>query len=296
MMFEFQPVIAHVLDECLEALSRYGTDAALLAGGTDLYILMKTGMKAPKVVLAIGGIPELGAVEADDGAVTLGAGITHSELVRLKEIAGVDCLSKAAGAIGSPQIRNVGTAGGNIANASPAGDLYPPFMVLDAVLELRNSKGTREITVEDFIKGPGMTAIKPDEMISRIRLTKPRDRFFSDFVKVGLRNALAVSVACTAVLATWKDGRFGEVRIACGAVAPRPMRMRQVEHLLAGQEPTRALISEAAEVAARECDPLTDIRATQRYRRHVTGVIVSRLVEAAWSRLAGDGGKRKPDA
>ncbi|HEC83288.1 MAG TPA: hypothetical protein ENI46_02230 [Firmicutes bacterium] len=112
--------------------------------------------------------------------------------------------------------------------------------------------------------------------------------FYSGYIKVGLRNSLAISVASAALLATFSDGRFEEVKVACGAVAPTPIRMKQVEALLAGKRPSDELTKEAGSVASRECDPISDIRASRSYRRHVTGVIVSRLVAEA-ARLATEG-------
>jgi CO/xanthine dehydrogenase FAD-binding subunit len=280
-MNEFEAVVAGCLEECLDALAEHGSDAAVLAGGTDLYVLMKTGMKLPRVVVSISGVQELRESAENSGYVSIGGGVTHSEITRLEATAGVDCLRAGAGAVGSPQIRNAGTAGGNMANASPAADLYPPLLVMDAVLELRSRKGSREIRLEDFATGPGMTDLEPDELIASVRFTKPDGAFYSGFAKVGLRNALSVSVANAAMASTARDGRFDRVRIACGAVAPQPLRLKEVEALLSGEAPTAELIRQAAEMTSKLCDPITDIRASRDYRRHVAGVIVSRLIESA---------------
>jgi CO/xanthine dehydrogenase FAD-binding subunit len=287
-MVDFESVTATSLGECLEVLARYGSDAAVLAGGTDLYVLMETRMKTPRCVIHVANVPELKAVK-NDGEISVGAALTHSEIARLRETEDFDCLRAGARAIGSPQIRNVGTAGGNLANASPAADLYPPLMVLDAVLELKSASGSRRVGLDEFVTGPGITALRPDEVITAVRFSRPEGAFYSGFDKVGLRNALAISVANAAMVASFKDGRFDHVRIACGAVAPRPIRMRKVENLLAGQEPTDDLIIQAADITSSECDPITDIRASREYRRHVAGVIVSRLIENACRQLAGYG-------
>ena len=295
-MTEFETVMAGNLEECLEALAKYGSDAALLAGGTDLYVLMETGMKLPKAVIHIGGVKELKGSMVKNGCASIGTAVTHSEIARLDVTEGVDCLRAGARAIGSPQIRNVGTAGGNIANASPAADLYPPLMVLDAVLELRSLRGTREVGLEEFITGPGITSLGPDELITCVRFTRPEGKFYSGFAKIGLRDALAISVANAAVMLTSRDGRFDQVRIACGAVAPQPIRMKEVEALLTGEEPSAELIKQAGEMTSKNCDPITDIRASRNYRKQVAGVIVSRLIENASRDLIMDGKEGATDA
>jgi CO/xanthine dehydrogenase FAD-binding subunit len=295
-MLEFEPVIPGDLKQCLEVLAEYGSDAAVVAGGTDLYVLMETAMKMPKSVIYIGNVRELRVAEEKDGWVSIGAAVTHAEIARLEETAGIDCLRAGARAVGSPQIRNIGTAGGNIANASPAADLYPPLLVLDAVVELRSLGGRRDVGLEEFVRGPGITSLKADEVITSIRFRRPQGKFYSGFAKVGLRNALAISVANAALLASSRDGRFDRVRIACGAVAPRPLRMKEVETLLIGRKPTDELIRQAADIASRECDPITDLRAGRDYRKQVAGVIVSRLIENACRELMGYGKEEIADA
>jgi carbon-monoxide dehydrogenase medium subunit len=220
--------------------------------------------------------------------VVLGPSLTHSEVAVSGLLAGIDVLRTAAASVGSPQVRNLGTVGGNIANASPAGDMYPALLALDAKVTLRSINGDRKIALEDFVTGPGETVIEPDELLVATEFDDPvsdAGRCFTGFMKLGLRNALAISVASVALVAGAEDGRLKEVRIACGAVAPTAIRMRGAEEVLEGREPTDNLIAEAARAASRECDPLTDIRATREYRCHVTGVLVSRLVKSARSQL-----------
>jgi CO/xanthine dehydrogenase FAD-binding subunit len=208
-------------------------------------------------------------------------------------------------------------------NASPAGDLYPALLALDANVLLKSANGEREVSLEDFVTGPGETIIEPEEMLIATSFVDPgaggagenafgsgegagdageraggegegagdedgaAGRLFTGFAKVGLRNALAISVANAALVARAADGALTGVKIACGAVAPTAIRMRPVEELLEGRVPTEALIEEAARIASSECDPLSDIRATAEYRRHVTGVVVSRLIRKARAELLG---------
>ncbi len=308
------------IDDCLSSLAKYSGDCAPLAGGTDLVVLLKTGMrKHIKYLLDISSISDLKVFtitlpgtasptrlgidsQADvifeklkewrelakegNGApkVTLGSTHTHSAIATSPLLKGFECLIRGASSIGSPQIRNMGTIGGNLANASPAADLYPPLIALGATATLVSHRGVREIAVEDLPRGPGSTLLEPYEILTSVTFEIPSLPFYSSYIKIGLRNSLAISVASAAVFATFDGGKFKTVRVACGAVAPTPIRMREVENLLIGQSPSRQLAREAGEIASKECDPISDIRATRTYRRHVTSVIVSRLIEDAAER------------
>lgn len=286
-ILDFEAIVPENLEQCLAALKTHGKDAVLLAGGTDLFVLMNTGIKTQRIVIYLSKVTELHESRQKNGEISIGPMVTHSELTVLDLLAGIDCVSAAARSIGSPQVRNLATAGGNIVNASPAGDLYPALLALDAALVLKSSRGAREVRLEDFAQGPGMTIIEPDEVLTAVKFLKPVGKCFTGFAKVGLRNALAISVANAALVAQAGGGKLKDVRVACGAVAPKPIRMRKVEKLLNGEVPTEDLMIEAGRAAASECDPLTDIRATKEYRCHVTGVIVSRLVRQACEDLFG---------
>jgi CO/xanthine dehydrogenase FAD-binding subunit len=282
---KFEAYIPETLQDALGLIRKYGADARVIAGGTDLFILMKSRLAAPRHLIHIGGLEELKGVWEEGGVISLGAGLTHSEIAGLGLLEDIACLTGAAGSVGSPQVRNVGTAGGNLANASPAADLYPPLLALDAKLKILVDGDARTLELRRFVRGPAMTALGPEEIIGRIVFTKPKEPFFSAHSKVGLRNALAVSVTSAAIVARARDGKLSDVKIACGAVAPIPIRMEKVERLLEGEAPSEELIAEAGLKASGECDPITDIRATREYRCQVTGVIVSRLVRAACRHL-----------
>lgn len=288
-MREFDLVAPASLAGCLEAVSKHGDAAAIMAGGTDLHVALRAKAASPGVIVWLGKAAELKRVAERDGRMSLGATLTHSEVARLPALGKIASLGKAASSVGSPQVRNVGTLGGNLANASPAGDLYPPLLTLDAEVMLAGAAGERTMRLEDFVTGPGSTARRADEIVAGVGFEMPAGRPYLDFIKIGLRNAVAISVASAAVAAWVGNGRFEDVRIACGAVAPRPMRMRPVEALLRGQALTNELLAEVEATASKTCDPLTDLRASAAYRRHVAGVIVARLVEGAWRRLVNHG-------
>jgi CO/xanthine dehydrogenase FAD-binding subunit len=288
-MKTFEAILPGNVAECTDVLAARGGEAAILAGGTDLFVLMKMGMRTPGFVIHTGGLEELRRTERRDGRIILGPAVTHSEVAASDLLAGLEVLRSAAVSIGSPQVRNLGTIGGNIVNASPAGDLYPALLALDATVVLRSANGEREVALEDFVTGPGETTIEPDEILLATAFDEPGadgpGKVFSGFAKVGLRNALAISVATAAIVARAQAGKLTDVRIACGAVAPTAIRMRGVEELLEGEAPSDALIEESARVASSECNPLSDIRASGEYRSHVTGVLVSRLIRRARTEL-----------
>lgn len=286
-MHEFNLVRPGSVGECLDALAEHGGHASLLAGGTDLNVLMETGLKTPSTVIDLGPLGELRFLREEDGRHLIGATATHADVA--SHFGDLSCLSLGAGSVGSPQIRNTGTVGGNLANASPSGDTYPPLLALDAVVKLAGRRGEREVALADYATGPGETVMEPDELITEIAFAAPPEGAYTDFVKVGLRNALAISVASAAIVATGDGRAITDIRIACGAVAPRAMRLLEVEELVRGESPSPELVQEAAKSASAFCCPISDIRGTAEYRRHVTGVIVSRLVERAFRRLAGYG-------
>lgn len=285
-MREFDLLAPASLAECLEAMAEHGDAAAAMAGGTDLHVVMRAGARSPKVIVWLGKLRDLKGASCRDGTVSLGPLITHSELSRLPILDEVVSLGKAASAVGSPQVRNVGTLGGNLANASPAADLYPPLLTLDAQVVLACAAAQRTLRLEGFVTGPASTARRPNELVTGIVFEKPAGRPYLDFVKIGLRNAVAISVASAAIVAWFGQGKFDDVRLACGAVAPTPMRMRQVEALLRGEALTPGLLRDVEATASKTCDPLSDLRATSAYRRHVVGVIVGRLVASAWQSLS----------
>jgi len=275
------PLIPENLETCLEMLAEHGRDARVIAGGTDLFILVKAKTVSPRFVVPVGHIEGLKHASQKNRTVQLGAGLKHAEIANLGMLEDVPCLRNAARSVGSPQVRNAGTLGGNLANASPAADLYPPLLALEAQVEILKQGGRRVIGLDDFVRGPGMTVLLPEEIIGSVVFSRPDAPFVARHEKVGLRNALAVSVTSTALVARAEDGRFRDVRVACGAVAPTPIRLRRVEKAVEGERPDEDLFEEAASLAASECDPITDIRASRQYRCHVTGVVVSRLLRLA---------------
>jgi xanthine dehydrogenase FAD-binding subunit len=255
--------------------------ATVMAGGTDLLVRRRGG--APFDVACLGGIASLGDIREEDGWVRLGAGATHATLLghplvrdRLPGLAG------ALASLGSPPIRNMGTLGGNIVTASPAGDTLPPLYALDAVVELASGQGVRRLPLEELLVGPGRTALAPGEIVAAVLVRPPDAGSMQYFEKVGRRNALAIAVvSLAAVIATNRQGQVTEARIALGSVGPTVLRCPKAEAALVGRSLDREALAAAGALVREEITPIDDLRATAAYRRQVAGNLLLRLAAPA---------------
>ena len=251
------------LKQVIAILSQHGPDAALLSGGTNLVVDWRAGKVNAKLWVDIFGFAELRFIEDQGACVCIGSATTMQDLAGspvVRQFAGF--LAEAAGQVGSPQIRNRATIGGNLVSASPAADLLPPLLVLNATLLLRNAKGEKEIPLCSFLTGPKATVRQPDEILVSVRFPKPPSGTLGRFQKIGRRRALAISACSLALLLLNRGNRFEEIRIALGAVAPQAFRAEGVERFLLGKELSGEVIQEAAVLAAGLCHPIDDIRGT----------------------------------
>jgi CO/xanthine dehydrogenase FAD-binding subunit len=252
-----------------------------IAGGTDLMVTL-TGELAPPPasVVDLWAIDALRGIAIDGDALSLGALTTYSDIRRsalCREH--VPALVEAAGTIGAAQIQNRGTLGGNIANASPAGDTLPVLLASDAVIVVGSERGEREVPAAEFWTGYRQTALAHDELILRIRLPIAADRE-TRFRKVGTRRAQAISKVVMAV--AWRgDGTWRDVRVALGSVAATPIRATGTEQALEGRPPTPETADRAAETLAGELAPIDDVRSTAEYRRLVAARVLHRIIRDA---------------
>ncbi len=225
------------------------------------------GHADPQDVVVLRRLDELAVWEGN----LLGAGVTWRKI----ETAGPRALAQAARTVGSPQIRNAGTIGGNIGTASPAGDGLPFLAAVDASIELASSRGTRSLPWDEFFLGVKKTALGPDEMITGVRLPDELPER-QEFAKIGARNAMVIATVCCVV--TRGDG--GATRVALGSVAPTPIRARRAEEMISSvATPTDNDLAEFARLVSEEVTPITDHRSTEEYRRHASGVLARRLLE-----------------
>lgn len=267
------------LREALKLLEERGSAARIVAGCTDLQIQLRAKRVAQDELIDLSGLRELRFIAmGDDGLIHVGAATTISECGSssvLKENAPM--LSEAATDFGSVQIRNLATLGGNVANASPAGDTIPPLYVLDSKVVLSSSDRKRVVDVEDFFTGPGRTVMKSNEMIEEVLIRPMAKSDVGFYRRATLRRAHAISLASVALRMTREaGGSFRDARIALGAVAPTVIRARKAEAYLQSGLPSNKRLARASEIAASESRPITDIRGSEDYRRHLVYVMVRR--------------------
>jgi carbon-monoxide dehydrogenase medium subunit len=277
------------LADALALAARHGAAARFLAGGTDLVIQIRRGRLAPAHVIDLSAVPGLaGIAGTPEGGLRIGALTTLKAIERHPAFAGGArrALAEAARVVGGHQVRNVGTLGGNVVNASPAADTLPALLALDAEAELVGPGGTRRVPLDAFLLGPGRTDRAPEEVLTAIRLPPPSAASASAFLKAGRRKAMEISVVCAAArLDLGADGRCVAARLALGAVAPTTLRVRAAEALLEGHVPDAGRLAAAAAAAAAATRPLDDVRASARFRRHLAGVLAGRALAACLGRM-----------
>jgi CO/xanthine dehydrogenase FAD-binding subunit len=265
--------------EAVKLLAEYGDKAAVLAGGTDLVRQLNYYEIKPAVLLYVGGLG-LSYIKEEGGKLVIGSGTTTAQLIDSDLVAekfGV--LAAAARTHGSPAIRSVATIGGNLGTASPAGDLIPALMVMDAEVLLASAAGERVVALKDFFTGPGETVRKPTELIVEVRV--PLRAGKAVFQKLGKRKAQVCSIVTATVRLEMDGGVCKDARIVLGSMAPTPLRCTKAEALLKGKALDKALIDECAAQAVAEGSPITDQRATAWYRQKAGTALVARAVAQA---------------
>jgi carbon-monoxide dehydrogenase medium subunit len=281
-MKAFDYVAVETIAEACSVLAGHGPELSILAGGTDLLIELRRGTtKAPKALLDISGVPELGGIEEADGSLTIKPLATHSSLVRSDLVQKfAPLLGSAAAAIGSPQIRGRGTVGGNIMNAATCADTVPPLIALGATVTLQSKGGCREMPLADLFVKPYQTKAKPDELLTAIRFPKLPPGARSAFIKLGRRNALSISrMSVAAILQMGGDGRILEARIVPGAAFPIWQRAPEAEQMLVGQKPSAQLFAAAGQKVSEEMIKATGRRWSTEYKEPVIAVLVRRALE-----------------
>ncbi len=272
---------ATTLPEAIALCGMHGRTMAVLAGGTDLIVQWRTGAITPSGFIDISNVAELKViVEADDDMIEIGAGATHAQIATSDIIrTHAPILAEACRSIGAVQIQNRGTIGGNVMNASPAGDAPPVFMALEADFKVQDIKGERWILAENFFTGYRRTALRPGELLTAVRIRKRRKEELQRFFKVGTRRAQAISKVVLAVNARISHGGVERIAIAVGSVAPITVRAPGTEALLRGKAITTALIGKARRSLADEVTPIDDVRSTADYRRHICGTLIARFLK-----------------
>lgn len=285
MSFEYHEPTS--LAEAVDLGARFDAEGRFLAGGTDLIIQMRRGKVAPRHVISLHRVPGLDTIEAN-GRVRLGALVTHRAIERCAAFQGqLRGLIEGAEVVGGHQVRNVGTVGGNVVNASPAADVVPVLLALDATVTCVGIDGERTEALEEFLVGPGRTRRRPGELVTTLAFARPEGRTATAFVKAGRRRAMEISVVCVAARLELDtaSGRCVAARIALGAVAPATWRAHAAERVLEGRVPTPEVLREAGRVAAEGCRPITDVRASARYRQLLVETLVPRALARCLERI-----------
>ncbi len=265
--------------ELLDALSDHGT--AILSGGTDLLVKIRAGLAHPAALLDISRIPTLLGIRRAEDVIEIGSAVRLSSILAspiVKEH--LPLLSTVLSSLGSAQIRHRGTLGGNLVNASPAADSAVPLLLYNAQLDLVGPRGERTLPLDQFLLGPGMTALDHGEFVRTIKVPLPPQQYHPFYHKVGRRRALTIAIASVGLLLHADTDHIVDIRIAAGSVAPTPIRLLSAEASLRGSALTAKAITETARRAIQSVSPITDIRATAAYRQHVVGELITRALQA----------------
>ena len=278
--------IATSLDQVLAGLA---AGARPIAGGTDLVVGARQHKSAmPETLVAIDRLEELAQIEQNETHTSIGAGVTHARLMTDDIVVdGFTAIADAAALVGSPATRNVGTLGGNVMNGSPAMDTGAPLVVLGAVVELASTEGTRTVELDQLWLGPGTTSARSDELCTALTIPNPDERSGSAYVRLEYRRAMEIAVVGAAAnVVLDAEGSIASVRVALTAVAPTIFEVESLDGLT-GLSPTEAAEGAAA-ASAEQATPISDLRASDKYRRHTIGVMAQRAVDAAARRATGE--------
>jgi CO/xanthine dehydrogenase FAD-binding subunit len=268
------------MQDAIAAL-RANDEPYLLAGGTDLLIGMKTNAVRPKCLIDLKGIPDIDCIEYDNGfklgALTTVRDVEVSPLIREK----IPALSEAAGTLGSIQIRNRATIGGNLCHGSPAADMAAILLAMNCELQIATGNGAKTMGLDQFFTGPNSTVLNRNDVLAQIIIPKKIEQFKGIYLKHGPRNAMDIGIVNIAILldADVSSGFCNQIMIALGAVAPRPIRAKKAEALLNANRLTSELIQEAAEAASDEATPISDFRASAGYRKDLVKNLVAKGID-----------------
>jgi carbon-monoxide dehydrogenase medium subunit len=286
MIKDFEYFEPKTLKEALTLLDKYGDDCKVIGGGQSLLILMRQGLVAPKYLVSIKGLSELSYIKDTKEGLQIGALTTHRAIEKSPVIKKkYPVLAEMETRLASIQTRNWGTIGGNLCHGDPAGDPAPVLTALKATLTVTGTKGERSMPMEDFTLDYFEVALEPGELLTEIQVPVPLPRTGTAYTKFNIieSDLATVGVAVSVTLGA-SDGVCQDIRIALGAAASAPMRARKAEAVLKGKKITDALLKEAGEKASAEAEPVSDIQASEEYRRELVKVLVPRMTREALAR------------
>lgn len=283
---QFEYVAPRTVSEACSLLARYRGKARLIAGGTDLLVRMKNGEVAPQYLVGLNGIAGLNHIRYERGK-----GLRLGALVSLKSLATspvvkerCSFLAGAAGMMATPQVRNLGTLGGNLCNAAPSADTAPPLIASGATAKILGEQVEREVKLERFFTGPGKTVLRAGEILTEVVVPLAPAHSGQVYLKLFPRSAVDIAAVGVAVQLVREPRRdvCRDIVIVLGAVAPTPIRAKRAERLVKGKKLEEGLIQEAAQMALEEARPISDVRASEWYRREMVKVLTVQALRKAW--------------
>jgi carbon-monoxide dehydrogenase medium subunit len=287
MIKDFEYFAPKKLGEAVKLLSKYKDDKKIIAGGQSLLILMRQGLVAPKYLIDIKGISSLDYINPNGGKeITIGALTTHRTIEKSPVIRdSFNVLAEMERRLATVETRSWGTIGGNLAHADPAGDVLPVLIALNAKIKMTSSKGERTIPAEEFATGYFETALGQDEILTEIQLPKPKPRTGTAYEKFTMiEGDYAMASVAVSITADATGKSCEDIRIVLGAVAPTPIRAKQAEKVLAGKAIKEDLLEKAGQAASEEAEPVSDMHASDEYKRQLIKILVRRVVPEALER------------
>jgi aerobic carbon-monoxide dehydrogenase medium subunit len=276
------------VDDCLKLLSERGRETKLLAGGTDLLPQLKNHLLKPARVIDLSGVARLRTLDSDGRGLRVGAAVTARELERNPLVTKrYPALAESGALVGSVQVRNLATLGGNLCNAAPSADMAPPLLALDAEAVIAGPKGERRVPMTSFFLGVRQTVVGPDELLVELLVPDPGAHSGGTYARHTPRRELDIAVVGVASQITLSNGVCTKARIALAAVAPTPVRATAAERSLEGQAVTPERIARAADLALEVAKPISDQRGSADFRRHLVKVLTRRTLTTALTRAGG---------
>lgn len=269
------------IQEAVSLLGELAPKAAILAGGTDLLVDLKRKRFDKEQLIDVNEIRDLEGIRENDDRLIIGALTRIADLADSPVVNGLyPFVASAAGQIGSAQIRNRATLAGNICRASPAADMVPSLIALEAQVRACGPDGDRLVPLEGFFVGPGRTVLAPAELVTHVEVPKPRGDVRGIYLKHGLREAMEIAIVGVAVCGRFQGGHCQELRIVLGAVGPTAIAVRGLKQVVEGESMAEGLSRKIAEMAASQASPISDLRATAEYRLEITRVLVRRALQS----------------
>lgn len=287
-MRRFELAVPGSVDECLQILAKRGPDTKVVAGGTDLLPQLKNGVLKPGWVVDLSAVAELRTIsDAPDGGLRIGASVTARELeLDARVRSRFPALAESAAMVGSVQVRNLATLGGNLCNAAPSADMAPPLLALDAVAVIAGPSGQRRVSMASFFLGVRRTVLAPGELLLEIVVPAQGAHSSGNYLRHTPRRELDIAVVGVASQVTLTGGKCTTARIALAAVAPVPLRATDAEQALVGQPLTPQQIERAADLASGAARPIDDHRGSIEFRNHLVRVLTRRTLTTALERAS----------